>query len=250
MPAYVPGLHKRMYAAVMFRALKQKAGLIICDSFFTADELIRLTGITRERLRVVHCGVDSSWFTLPKSQRPHDAPYILFVGNVKPHKNLVRLVEAFGLLIDQIPHDLVIVGKRDGFLTPDTIVEQKAARLGTRVHFAGYVKDDLLQQYLSNAELLVLPSVYEGFGLPPLEAMALGCPVLVADIPPLREVCGDAALYCDPYSATGIASRILDLINSPDLQSELRERGALRAGQFTWEKCATQTSEAIEQLLK
>lgn len=249
MPQYVGGLHKRLYAKGMFAAVKQKADKIICVSEFTKRELVRLVGVDPNKIRVIYNGVDKSWFGIKANRCPHEKPYLLFVGNVKPHKNLVLLLEAFESIMAGIPQDLIIVGKKEGFIIGDKIVQEKAVKLGDRVHFTGYVNDEVLKQYYAHAEALVFPSLYEGFGLPPLEAMACGCPVISSNVVSLPEVCGDAVIYCDPYRPDDIAKKILFLTANLSLQSELREKGIQRAKQFTWDKCAEETATIIKELI-
>jgi len=249
MPQYVKGLHKKMYARFMFNAVKKKASKIICVSNFTKNELIRLVGVDEKKIKVIHNGVDGSWFNITKTIKPNDKPYLLYVGNVKPHKNLNNLLNAFDLIKDCIPHDVIIVGKKEGFITGDKKLFDKASEFGNRVKFTGYVTDEVLKQYYVHAACFVFPSFYEGFGLPPLEAMAVGCPVIVSNVASLPEVCGDAALYCDPYNPEDIAEKIKLLIENPSLQEELRQKGLERAKLFTWEKCAKETMAVIEEVL-
>src|SRR6267143_612391 len=230
------GAHKKLFAKVFFNTIRRNADGVICTSRFTADELIRLTGIRANKITVIACGVDDTWFNSLNGGRPHPKPYLLFVGNVKPHKNLVRLVTAFGAIVDSIPHDLVIVGRKEGFITHDRVVERVAAKLGDRIMFTGFVEDTRLRQYLKHADAFVFPSLYEGFGLPPLEAMASGCPVIASRVASLPEVCGDAALYCDPYDTGDISRKMLYLLSSQDLRMELREKGVLHAHRFSWEQ--------------
>ncbi len=249
MPTMVGGYHKYLYAKAMFNAVRQKASTIITISHFTKKELIRLTRAGLQEIVPIHLGVEDLWFNLKKGNNPHDKPFLLYVGNVKPHKNLIALVKAFGLLIHKIPHDLVIIGKKEGFITGDTRVALEAASLGNRVQFTGYVEEWVLHQYVAHADMLVLPSLYEGFGLPPLEAMAAGCPVIVSNTASLPEVCGDAALYCDLYRHEDIADKILSLCNDRVLSETLRSRGVEHAKQFTWEKCVKETNRVIDELL-
>ena len=123
-----------------------------------------------------------------------------------------------------------------------------AAALGGRVKFTGLVDDAQLKRYVAWADALVLPSFYEGFGLPPLEAMACGCPAIVSDRASLPEVCGDAVLYCDPNDVEDIAARMLEVAASEATRAGLREKGLRRARQFTWDKCARETLVVIERL--
>jgi len=140
------------------------------------------------------------------------------------------------------------VGKKEGFITGDRAVERSAAALGDRVRFTGLVDDALLKKYVACADALVLPSFYEGFGLPPLEAMACGCPTIVSNRASLPEVCGDAALYCDPHDVKDIAARMLDVATSDATRVALREKGLAHARKFTWNKCARETVAVIERL--
>ncbi|HEX5091314.1 MAG TPA: glycosyltransferase family 1 protein [Burkholderiales bacterium] len=247
-PRFMEGWHRRAYARALLAAVRAKADRVIADSRFTADELVRLVGVDRARIEVIHLGVDDAWYSVPRSPRPHGKPYFVFVGNVKAHKNIRGLIAAFGALAERLPHDLVIVGKKEGFVTGDRQVERMSAALGERVKFTGLVDDELLRRYVACAEALVLPSFYEGFGLPPLEAMACGCPVIVSNRASLPEVCGEAALYCEPEETDDIAAKMLRVAQDADTRAGLRERGLRHARTFTWEKCARETLAVIESL--
>jgi len=248
MPEYIKGFHKRLYAKWMFNAVKRKANFVICVSEFTAKELVRLIGFEKQKLKIVHNGVNNKWSKVIKRISPCTKPYIIYVGNVKPHKNLVRLIQAFETLIFQIPHNLIIIGKKDGFITDDKLVKLYANKLADRVHFTGFVTEEILYQYIINADALVLPSLYEGFGLPPLEAMACGCPCVVSNIASLPEVCGDAALYCDPYDVKDIASKIEIVISDVVLRQKLIELGRKRVKLYTWEKSAKAFMDVVEKI--
>lgn len=249
LPEFVHGVHRRLYARFMFAALRRRASAIVTSSYFTASEFARLVGNTEPPPRPIHLGVGESWFHVRPVCRPHESPFLLFVGNVKPHKNLVALLQAFRLIRHTIPHDLVIVGRREGFITGDTQSIKLAERLHERVHFTGVIETPRLEQYMAFADALVLPSLYEGFGLPPLEAMACGCPVIVSNVASLPEVCSDAALYCNPRSPEDIAARILQLLGDDGLRAELREKGRARAASFSWDRCAEETLGVMDTLL-
>lgn len=249
MPEFVAGVHRRAYARFMFAAAVRKADRILTVSRFTKQELLRLTRADPRKIRVTPLGVDRSWFEVPSEPPPHPRPYLLYAGNVKPHKNLVALLTAFGSLLTEFPHDLIIVGKRDGFITGDSAVAQSAAALGDRVTFTGYVADESLRQYFLHADALVQPSLYEGFGLPPLEAMACGTPVLASRAASLPEVCGDAATYFDPSDVEDIAMSIRRLLRDEKLAASLTERGRERARGFSWEQTTVDTTRAIDELL-
>jgi glycosyltransferase involved in cell wall biosynthesis len=250
MPSYLGAWHKRAYARLLFAQVRRKAEAILTDSQFSHDEILCYTPHGKQPITVVHLGIDDAWFNVPKLQKPYPRPYLLFVGNVKPHKNIRGLLEAFTLIHDHIPHDLIILGKREGFISGDEAVARQAEMLKERILFTGYVRDEVLKQYVTHADALVLPSFYEGFGLPPLEAMACGCPVIVSNAASLPEVCGDAALYCDPHSPKDIAEKIQHLVNDAELQERLRKKGLEQAKKFTWEKCAAETLVVIKKVLE
>ena len=247
-PRYAGGLHKILYGRALFQALTRKADAIICVSRFTADELMRFSSAKASRIVVIHHGIGEEWYSLQKGNRPHEKPYFLFVGNLKPNKNLPALISAFEAISQRIPHDLIIVGKAEGFRTGDASVKARASRLGARVIIAGSVDDLRLKQYYIHASALVMPSLYEGFGFPPLEAMACGCPVIVSSAASLPEVCGEAALYIDPRDIGDIGAKMMYLASNDAVGAELRERGIERARQFSWNKCARETSAVMARL--
>lgn len=249
MPDLVGGLHKRLYATFMFRMVRRRAAAILTHSQFTKVELNRFTGVDRQSVYPIHLGVDDSWFNIKRGEPILEKPYLLYVGNVKPHKNLNSLVKAFGSLVNTIPHDLIIVGKKDGFITGDSLAILDGVKFRERIHFTGSVTDDMLKQYMAHADIFVFPSFYEGFGLPPLEAMAAGCPVIVSNAASLPEICGDAALYVDPNQPQDIVLNIKRLLGSKALREELKYKGGMRARQFTWKKCITKTCSVIDSLV-
>jgi glycosyltransferase involved in cell wall biosynthesis len=187
---------------------------------------------------------------------PVGRPYVLYVGTIQPRKNLVRLIEAFTQTLQMTDPNLqcaicnlqfVIAGKR-GWLTES--IEQRVAELGLaeRVRFIGYVVDEDLPALLSGALAFVLPSLYEGFGMPVLEAMACGTPVLASNTSALPEVAGDAALLVDPTDTAVIAAGLARLAADAGLRAELRARGLARAAQFTWDRCAEQTLAILREM--
>jgi glycosyltransferase involved in cell wall biosynthesis len=249
LPQFVRGVHRRAYARAMYAAVRRAADALLCDSDFTAQEYARLVGIGRAHPITVHLGVDDRWFEVERECRPHARPYFLFVGNVKPNKNVRALIRAFALARDAVPHDLVIVGKRDGLGTGDPEAARAAAELGDRVHFAGFVDTKRLEQFVAFADALVMPSWYEGFGLPPLEAMAARCPVIVSRAASLPEVCGDAALYFDPASHVELAACLTRLATDESLQEMLRARGTEQARRFRWNATMAQTLAVVDRLV-
>ncbi len=240
-PEFAPGFAKRIYAKAMFTAVKYSASRVICISEFSADELRQRTDI---KATVIHDGVGQEWFG--EHPRQLERPYIIYVGNVKPHKNLKRLIAAYRVIATETlmrgrpPFDLVIVGKRDGFITGERFDQTPG------VTFTGYVSDRELMGWVQHAKALVFPSLYEGFGLPPLEAMACGCPAVVSKIGPMPEICGDAAVYCDPLDVDSIAAAIKEAIRCT---WRYRDRGIARARMFSWDKCAAKTCAVFREVM-
>ena len=249
LPQFFPGLLQRLYARTMFGTVRLRASTILCISEFTRREYLRLIGAGRADPTVVHPGIDPSWSGAKRGGSPHPRPYIVCVGVVKQHKNIGTLVRAFARIHESVPHDLIVIGRRAGMRTMDEDAERAAAPLGARVTFMGEVAFEALQRYVAYADALVSTSLHEGFGLPPLEAMAAGCPCLVSNTTALPEACGDAALYCDPTNVDDVAQALHRLLNDGELRATLRERGRQRAASFTWERCADATAAAMSRTL-
>lgn len=237
---------KRAYARLLFGTAVRRARAVICDSAFTAAELRRLAGEPRS-LHVVHLGVDDRWRSAQPLPPTMAAPYWLAVGNIKPHKNLRRLVDAFARIADEVPHRLVIIGRREGLLTLDTEVEALAQRLGDRVVFTGHVTRDALEQYVASCDALLQPSLYEGFGFPPLEAMACGRAVAVSTAASLPEVCGPEADYFDPLDIDSIASAMLRLARRPPDDASVIARRQEWVRRYDWTQCARATVQVLQQ---
>ncbi len=231
------------------------ADRVIADSEHTRGDLIRLLRIPGERIEVVHLGVGQAF--RPQEGRAvlqavHDRyglpkAFILYVGTLEPRKGLDTLVAAYGSLAADTPHHLVIAGKR-GWYTDALFRQVQALGLGQRVHFAGYVADEDLPALYNLADLFVFPSQYEGFGLPVLEAMACGTPVVCSNAASLPEVAGDAALLVPPGDAPALAAAIRRMLADPALQAAMRARGLERARRFTWEETARRTALVYRQL--
>jgi glycosyltransferase involved in cell wall biosynthesis len=244
-------LLKKLYASIFFKTIAIKAKKIITVSYFTANEYESYFGNTvKQKIKVISNGVSDDWRNIVSQSESALKPYIVYVGNVKPHKNLISLLNAFNLIKDDIEYDLVIVGKKEGFITGDQSVIELAKSMGERIHFTGFVENWELKQYVKNAALMVYPSLYEGFGLPPLEAMAAGCPVIVSRIASLPEVCEEASLYFDPFSPEDIAEKIIKVVNDNSLRSDLVKRGFKQSKKYSWQTTAFETIRLIEECLE
>jgi glycosyltransferase involved in cell wall biosynthesis len=249
-PEYTNSRSKQWYARRMFAAIRRRAAAILTVSEFTKGEFLRLVGPPRGPIVVAHNGVDERWFhPVESSLARSPAPYILSIASLKSHKNLIALIDAFTRVCDRLPHHLVIVGRIGGLRTPDTAVLGAVAACGGRVQLTGEVSDVALRSLVAGASALVHPSLYEGFGLPPLEAMASGCPCLVSQTTAMPEVCGDAVLYCNPGDPNDIAARLYQLVTDERLKADLSIRGRARAATFQWSNTAGRTLEVLDQVI-
>jgi glycosyltransferase involved in cell wall biosynthesis len=204
----------------------------------------------RDRIAVVHLGARSAQPAANQEERQDNKPterYILWVGSLISRKNPQGAIDAAVLVNQQIRLPLIVVGSgHRGMQRPEIRVPGNH----NMVQFADRVNssDDVIELY-RNAVCLLFPTFYEGFGLPVVEAMAHGCPVVTSDIPVMREVCGDAALYCNPNEPSDIADKVRMLAENSDMREELRRRGLHRAAQFSWERCARETFEVLHRVI-
>lgn len=240
-------LDKRLYTRTLMRAIAKQAAEVICVSDFTGRQLKRYLPNLRAPVTVVHNAADAAWSEPPVAASPHERPYVICVGNVKPHKNLARALDAFARIAASVPHDLVVVGKNTGFAGGSGIDAGLVERLGCRLHFTGFVSDAALRGWVAHADLLCFVSLYEGFGLPPLEAMSVGTPVLASRAASIPEVCGEAAEYCDARDPGDIASTLLRLLLNPTHRAALAAAGRVRVAAFDWDKAADQTAAVLDR---
>jgi glycosyltransferase involved in cell wall biosynthesis len=235
------------YAArLYFESLRRRAGQLLFISEFTAREFSRHVGQPRGMSHLTPLGVDAAWFEVKAPSSSGTRPYFISVGSIRPHKNLQTLLAAFSLVRDQLPHDLVIIGKHDGFRTRESGFHELLAPLGDRVRFLGGVDDSTLRHKVAGATALVFPSLYEGFGLPPLEAMAVGCPVIASRAGAVVEVCGDKARYFEACDSDSLAAALLTQasMQPEDRWSEVRI-GREWARQYSWDRTADLTAQAL-----
>lgn len=239
---------QQFYARQMFGAVRRRARAVIFDSKFTEREFASRVGAPRRGVTIA-LAADERWTAPAPAEASHARPFFLFVGSVKPHKNLLSLLRAFERVTGSVAEDLVIVGATDGQRTTDDAAVDFAKRLGDRVRFLGRVDDDVLRTHMAHATALVLPSLYEGFGLPALEAMAAGCPCVVSSAASLPEVCGDAAEYFDPRNVDDIARQLVRVASDDALRTRLSHAGRRRAAEFSWERTATESTAVLERAM-
>ncbi len=249
---------KRMYLQQFTRWTLARAQAVIADSASTRRDLIELLGAPEERVVVVHAGIDEELApatdeeALEAFRQRHDLPreMILFLGTLEPRKNIPTLIEAYGQLYraGRIAHTLVIAGGK-GWLYDEVYATVERLGLQDAVRFTGYVAAEELPLWYSAADLFCYPSFYEGFGLPPLEAMACGTPVITSNVSSLPEVVGDAGLLVDPHDAQALAQAIEQVLGDHALHERLRHAGLERAASFSWRACAEGTSAAYHRVL-
>lgn len=232
----------RHYVPAVLRA--SRAVIVISES--TRRDLLRFYDVAPEKIHVVLSGYDAERF-IPEGPaiEPGPEPYLLYVGNVMPHKNLGRLMEAFALVVRRLPAHLVLRGW--GRPRHVRALQQRIAALGLegRVDWRPYAEDEELIALYRGARALVLPSLHEGFGLTALEAMACGTPVVAAGVSSIPEVVGDAGVLVDPLDSESIAAGLGRILTDDSLCKDLRERGLQRAGHFSWEATARAVQQAV-----
>ncbi|MGD1001838.1 MAG: glycosyltransferase family 1 protein [Candidatus Brocadiia bacterium] len=229
----------------------RRADAVITVSRSSAEDIIEHLGVPAEKVHVIYGGVHVGNDRTDRS--PVEAaggPYVLYVGRCDPYKNLCRLVEAFARVRQTRPAlRLIVAGPRD----PRYPEAEDAARrfgLDGAARFTGQIGDDELRALYRGASLLVMPSLFEGFGYPPLEAMGLGVPVVASNVAALPEVCGDAALLVDPLDSPALAAAMERVLSDAPLAETLRRRGLSQAARFTTSAQAAQTLALCERLLK
>jgi len=248
---HFPGEHPpatRWLRRLSNRWSARRATRVIAVSGATRDDIVRFDGVSPGKITVVHHGHSPAF--RPAEPDAIDAarqryglagPYLLFVGTLQPRKNLERLLRAFDLLAATEPRVSLVLAGALGW-QPERLARALAGvRARERVSTVGVVDDADLPALLSGAVALAFPSLYEGFGLPALEAMACGTPVLSSTTSSMPEVVGEAGLLVDPLDADAIAAGLARLVRDPALRAELRQRGLARAATFTWERAARQT---------
>jgi len=247
-----PNLRDRFYLNLDYRGIK-KATRVIAVSQATKNDLMHYLNIPRERISVVYEGVDRRLFR-PISHRIYEEPYILFVGSEHPRKNFTGLVKAFSQLKGESRFkDLKLVkvgraGGQEADFRGQTMEVVDAPGLVGEVIFTEFVSGAELPAYYSGAEVFVFPSLYEGFGFPPLEAMACGCPVVTSNASSLPEVVGEAGIMVDPYDTDSLAQAMRQVLTDAKLREEMIRKGFDQVNKFSWEETARQTQEVYNEV--
>jgi glycosyltransferase involved in cell wall biosynthesis len=250
-----PRLRKYLSRAVPRSA--READLVLADSESTRRDVVDLLRIAAERVEVVYPGVDRQ-FTVVQETEPLEEvkrlyslswPFILTVGTLEPRKNLIALLEAYSVLKKRrgFGHKLVVAGRR-GWLYEGIFQRVEELSLTQEVVFLGFVPEEHLPALYSLADVLAFPSIYEGFGLPPLEAMACGTPVVTSNSSSLPEVVGDAGLMVAPDDHQALAEAIARVLDDADLREDLVKRGLARAAEFSWQATGEKLLSVYQRL--
>jgi glycosyltransferase involved in cell wall biosynthesis len=237
----------RTYTRWAIRVACRRAAHLIAVSEFTKQEIVRWLHVPPERITVTHNGVDARFgppdpAELEDFRRRQGLPerFILFVGTLEPRKNLPTLLEAYARIARDTDAPLIIGGGK-GWLYDTIFAKVSELNLGDRVRFAGFLEDDELPLWYAAASVFTLPSLYEGFGIPLIEAMACGTPVVTTSSSSLPEVVGDAGLIVPPTDADQLGAALLRALNDQELREELRQRGLAQARKFSWIDMAERT---------
>jgi glycosyltransferase involved in cell wall biosynthesis len=236
------------------RRFAGEADVVLADSEATRQDILRLLGLAPKKVVTAPLAAAGNLHPIARDEARHSVrerhgmtePYLLFVSTLEPRKNVVGLLHAFARLRAQIPHRLVLVGST-GWNADPIFAAIDALGLGDRVTLLGFASDDDLNLLYSAADVFVFPSYYEGFGLPVLEAMACGCPVVASNRSSLPEVVGDAGALCDPDDHAAIAESVLRFVEDEAARERAVTLGLAQAAKFSWSTCARITHKAYER---
>jgi glycosyltransferase involved in cell wall biosynthesis len=248
---HFPDLYKwpdKLYHKFTIRFIKKFADQILTVSDYSKQDVSKFYKIKSDKIQVVYNGYDSyKYKVLDESERLIKDKYILFIGRLEEKKNTARLVEAFINYCTQEGKSelkLVLIGRPGyGFEKIENLI--KVRGFEDRVILPGWVEDDQLPVYLNQAEAFIFPSLFEGFGIPVLEAMACGCPVVCSNTTSLPEAAGEAAIMIDPRDVGAITDSIAKIVGNTELQEQLRTKGLDRVKDFSWHKCARETLDIV-----
>jgi glycosyltransferase involved in cell wall biosynthesis len=256
-PQYLRNRAAYVYARASMWSAARQAQRILTVSEASKRDIIHFFNVPPDKVVVVYNAIEERFAQTPSAdalERVRERyqlnhPFVLYVGNIKPHKNLVRLIEAFAELRRRGFSELKLL------IIGDEISKWPALRravhshkLHKHVRFLGYLEDETLASLYRLASVFVFPSLYEGFGLPPLEAMASGTPVVTSNVSSMPEVTGDAAVLVNPYDVSSIVEGIERVLRDPELSAELRRRGIARAREFSWQRSVERTRQVYQEV--
>ena len=240
---------ERLYMRISIRYSCRVASTVICVSENTKRDVMKLYRVPAEKTQVIYEGYESQ-YQIPNTKyqisNKVEKPYLLFIGRVEERKNVVRIIEAFEIVKSkyQIPHRLILVGKA-GYGYEKVKYQISNSKYQMEIEERGYVSEEEKWQLLQNADVFLFPTLYEGFGIPVLEAQSVGVPVVTSHTSSLPEIAGEGAIFVDPLSAENIAEGIYRVLTEPDVRSGIIKKAAINVNRFSWASC----SEKISQLL-
>ncbi|MCC7243824.1 MAG: glycosyltransferase family 4 protein [Acidobacteria bacterium] len=257
-PQYLPNRLGYVYARASMWTATRQAARVLTVSEASKRDILRYFDIPAAKVQVIPNAIDERFLTPPdegttdrvRQRYQLDHPFVLYVGNIKPHKNLERLIDAFGRARGDGPAGLKLVVVGDEVSKYPSLRQMvHRHKLDKHVRFLGFQPQETLASFYRLASVFVFPSLYEGFGLPPLEAMACGTPVITSNVSSLPEVAGDAALLVDPYDTDAIADGIRRVLDDDTLRQELVALGLARARQFSWADSVARIREVYREVL-
>ena len=257
-PQYLPNRLAYGYARASLWVATHRASRVLTVSEASKRDILRYFNVPESKIDVIYNAIDEEFGARPdddeigrvRERYQLNDPFVLYAGNIKPHKNLERLIEAFYTLRrNGFEHvKLLIIGDEiSKYPTLRRAVHRH--KLHQHVRFLGFVSDKTLACLYRMAAVFVFPSLYEGFGLPPLEAMASGTPVITSNQSSLPEIMGDAALFVDPYETDAIFEAMRRVLTEPALARSLSERGLVRVGEFSWDRSVRRVREIYDEVL-
>ena len=257
-PQYLPNRFAYAYAWTSLWVASHRSSRILTVSEASKRDILRYFSVPEKKIDVIYNAIDERFGQAPaeddvarvRERYQLNDPFVLYAGNIKPHKNLERLIEAFHTLRrgDFETVKLLIIGDEiSKYATLRRAVHKY--KLHKHVRFFGFVPHETLAVLYRLARVFVFPSLYEGFGLPPLEAMASGTPVITSNVSSLPEVVGDAAVLIDPYEPDAIADAMRRVLTDASLRADLRERGLRRVSEFSWERSVRRVRQIYEEVL-
>jgi len=256
-----PELHttgRRLVMAFFGRhAVRHAEGVLFISNATCVDAEKLIPTVNENFRRVVPHGVDPQEFQISRelTKKVLDGlsitkPFLLFIGTLEPRKNIVRLIQAFERVAGEFPDFILVIAGKPGWGFDEIFTAMRTGEHRNRIRYLGFVTEVEKKALLSECEELIYPSLYEGFGLPVLEAMAMGAPVITSNISSLPEVTGEAAVLIDPFSVDDMTAAIRDMANSATRRRELSALGKQRASTFSWEKTAKQTFDLYKVVAK
>lgn len=230
---------------------------LICVSEFAKKELLKYYPKVEKKIEVIYEGVEIKNIDInPQEERKildqfnvNNSKYILYVGTIAPHKNIKTLIQGFNYISDKISEYKLVIAGGKGWMCEDVFEEVSKLKLQDRVVFTNRINDTQLEVLYKNADMFISVSLYEGFGFPPLEAMARKIPVIVSDIEIFKETCGDCVLYCNPNEIDDIGNTIMKIIDNKELKNSLIEKATERVKVFNWKETAKKTYDVYFSLI-